>query len=57
MLFWLMLCAAVGVLLFVLGAFTELSDVWSHPDHRLSEEDAFEEKHRSGSHRPYNPRR
>lgn len=44
MLTWLMLCAAVGILLVLLGAFTELSEIWSHPDHRFSE--SVDEKHR-----------
>jgi len=44
MLTWLMLCAAVGILLVILGAFTELSEIWSHPEHRFNE--SIDEKHR-----------
>ena len=39
MLLTLMIVCAVGaVLLFGLGAFDELRDLWTHPDHRPAEE-------------------
>ena len=35
MLLWLMIACALGaVLLFALGAFDELRDIWTHPDHK-----------------------
>ena len=35
MLLWLMIiCAAGAVLLFAMAAFSDLQDVWKHPDHR-----------------------
>lgn len=48
MLFWIMLCAAVGVVLFVSGAFTELSEIWSHPEHRFGENESHEDRSRTG---------
>ena len=41
MLLSLMIVCAVGaVLLFAMGAFSDLRDVWTHPDHRPAEDDA-----------------
>jgi len=39
MLLWLMIVCAVGaVLLFAMGALSDLADVWKHPEHRVDEE-------------------
>jgi len=39
MLLSLMIVCAIGaVLLFALGAFDDLRDVWKHPDHRAAED-------------------
>jgi hypothetical protein len=32
-------CAGVAVLLFAMGAFSDLLDLWAHPDHRPVEHD------------------
>ena len=50
MLVWLMLlCGAVAVLVIVLEALTEFTNLWTHPDHRLRDEDQEAEKHRASS--------
>jgi len=57
MLVWLMLlCGAVAVLVIILEALTEFTNLWTHPDHRLRDEDQEAEKHRSSSDRG-SPRR
>jgi hypothetical protein len=43
----MLFCAAAGLLLIALGAFSELNDLWVHPDHRISEEESRAEKHRA----------
>jgi hypothetical protein len=32
-------CAVVAVLLLAMGAFSDLHDLWAHPDHRPAEDD------------------
>jgi len=34
----MIVCALAAILLFALGAFEELRDLWMHPDHRPSDE-------------------
>lgn len=49
MLLWLILCAAVGFLLLISGALTDLRDLWSHPEHRFDEDETLAEKRRHKS--------
>ncbi len=50
MLAWLMLlCGAVAVLVIILETFTEFTNVWTHPDHRLRDEEREAERRRASS--------
>jgi len=39
MLSLMIVCAVVAVLLFAMGAFDDLRDVWTHPDHKGDDDD------------------
>lgn len=50
MLVWLMLlCGALAVLVIIFETCTEFTNVWTHPDHRLRDEDHEAEKRRASS--------